>query len=150
VVACVQDLAERHAGTAVVLVSHVGPIKTLLCTAMGVPLTTGQRLFLDSATVSMIDWGARRYRGRPPPSCGCITRITISAGPRRRGCNAPRLCESCRPPRVERLGKCRDDAPPGRSCGTGRGHAPVVPAPPVALVGGSHLVEQGGLGQQGQ
>ena len=27
VVACVQDLAERHAGAAVVLVSHVGPIK---------------------------------------------------------------------------------------------------------------------------
>jgi hypothetical protein len=25
---------------------------------MGVPLTTGQRLFLDSATVSVIDWGA--------------------------------------------------------------------------------------------
>jgi broad specificity phosphatase PhoE len=57
VVACVQDLAERHAGAAVVLVSHVGPIKALLCTAMGVPLTTGQRLFLDSATVRVIDWG---------------------------------------------------------------------------------------------
>jgi broad specificity phosphatase PhoE len=57
VVACVHDLAERHAGAAVVLVSHVGPIKALLCTAMGVPLTTGQRLFLDSATVSVIDWG---------------------------------------------------------------------------------------------
>jgi broad specificity phosphatase PhoE len=58
VVACVRDLAERHAGAAVVLVSHVGPIKVLLCTAMEVPLTTGQRLFLDNATVSVIDWGA--------------------------------------------------------------------------------------------
>src|SRR5262245_3819637 len=58
VVACVRDLAERHAGAAVVLVSHVGPIKALLCTAMDVPLTTGQRLFLDSATVSVMDWGA--------------------------------------------------------------------------------------------
>jgi probable phosphoglycerate mutase len=58
VVACVQDLAVRHAGTAVVLVSHVSPIKALLCTAMDVPLTTGQRLFLDNATVSVIDWGA--------------------------------------------------------------------------------------------
>jgi broad specificity phosphatase PhoE len=58
VVACVHDLAERHAGAAVVLVSHVGPIKALLCTAMDVPLTTGQRLFLDSATVSVLDWGA--------------------------------------------------------------------------------------------
>jgi probable phosphoglycerate mutase len=58
VTACVRDLAEWHAGAAVVLVSHVGPIKALLCTAMEVPLTTGQRLFLDSATVSVIDWGA--------------------------------------------------------------------------------------------
>jgi broad specificity phosphatase PhoE len=58
VVACVRELAARHAGAAVVLVSHVSPIKALLCTAMDVPLTTGQRLFLDSATVSVIDWGA--------------------------------------------------------------------------------------------
>ena len=58
VVACVRDLAERHAGAAVVLVSHVGPIKALLCTAMDVPLTAAQRMFLDSATISVIDWGA--------------------------------------------------------------------------------------------
>ena len=44
---------------AVVLVSHVGPIKALLCTALDVPMTTGQRLFLDSATVSVIDSGGR-------------------------------------------------------------------------------------------
>ena len=41
VVACVRDLAERHAGAAVVLVSHVGPIKALLCTAMDVPIDDG-------------------------------------------------------------------------------------------------------------
>jgi len=58
VVACVRDLSERHTGAAVVLVSHVGPIKALLCTAMDVPLTTAQRMFLDSATISVIDWGA--------------------------------------------------------------------------------------------
>ena len=66
VVACVRDLAERHAGAAVVLVSHVGPIKALLCTAMDVPLTTGQRLFLDSATVSVIDWGAHTVLWEAP------------------------------------------------------------------------------------
>jgi len=58
VVACVRDLAERHAGAAVVLVSHVGPIKALLGTAIDVPLTMGHRLFLDNATVSVLDWGA--------------------------------------------------------------------------------------------
>jgi broad specificity phosphatase PhoE len=66
VVACVRDLAERHAGAAVVLVSHVGPIKALLCTAMDVPLTTGQRLFLDNATVSVIDWGAHTVLWEAP------------------------------------------------------------------------------------
>ncbi len=55
---CVQDLAERHAGASVVVVSHVGPIKALLCAAMAVPLTAARRMFLDSATVSVIDWGS--------------------------------------------------------------------------------------------
>ena len=58
VLACVHDLAERHTGASVVVVSHVGPIKALLCAAMDVPLTAGRRMFLDSATVSVIDWGA--------------------------------------------------------------------------------------------
>ena len=49
-----------------VLVSHVGPIKALLCTAMDVPLTTGQRLFLDSATMSVIDWGAHMVLWEAP------------------------------------------------------------------------------------
>ena len=66
VVACVRDLAERHAGAAVVLVSHVGPIKALLCTALDVPLTTGQRLFLDNATVSVMDWGAHAVPWEAP------------------------------------------------------------------------------------
>jgi broad specificity phosphatase PhoE len=58
VVACADHLAERHAGASVVVVSHVGPIKALLCAAMNVPLTAARRMFLDSATVSVIDWGA--------------------------------------------------------------------------------------------
>jgi broad specificity phosphatase PhoE len=56
--ACVRDLADRHAGASIVVVSHVGPIKALLCAAMDVSLTTARRMFLDSATVSVIDWGA--------------------------------------------------------------------------------------------
>ena len=58
VVASVQDMATQHAGVSVVVVSHVGPIKALLCAAMAVPLTAARRMFLDSATVSVIDWGA--------------------------------------------------------------------------------------------
>jgi probable phosphoglycerate mutase len=58
VVACVHDLAEQHASASIVVVSHVGPIKALLCAALAVPLTAARRMFLDSATVSVIDWGA--------------------------------------------------------------------------------------------
>lgn len=41
----------------VALVSHVGPIKTLLCSALGLPLTGCLRFFLDPGTVSVVDWG---------------------------------------------------------------------------------------------
>jgi broad specificity phosphatase PhoE len=57
VLACVHELAKRYAGESVVIVSHVGPIKALLCAAIDVPLITSRRMFLDSATVSVIDWG---------------------------------------------------------------------------------------------
>lgn len=57
VLACVRDLAVRHDGDTVELVSHVGPIKALLCAALGAPLTAAQRLFLDPATISVVDWG---------------------------------------------------------------------------------------------
>ena len=55
---CVRELAERHDEASVVLVSHVGPIKTLLCAALGTPLIAAQRMFLDPATISVIDWGS--------------------------------------------------------------------------------------------
>lgn len=52
---------ERSFDTGVViLVSHVGPIKALLCAAMGVPLDVARRLFLDTATISIIDWKPSR------------------------------------------------------------------------------------------
>lgn len=51
------DLAADHLGAWVTLVSHVGPIKVLLCAALAVPLTAARRLFLDPGTLSVIDWG---------------------------------------------------------------------------------------------
>jgi probable phosphoglycerate mutase len=52
----VEQLAREHAGQAIALVSHVGPIKVLLCTALGAPLSSAFRIFLDPATISVIDW----------------------------------------------------------------------------------------------
>lgn len=43
-----------------VLVTHVGPIKALLCSALAVPLETAKRIFLDPATITVIDWKPSR------------------------------------------------------------------------------------------
>lgn len=56
VVACVCELAERHMGVTVVLVAHVGPIKALLCTALGLPLSGSRRFWIDPASYSVVDW----------------------------------------------------------------------------------------------
>jgi broad specificity phosphatase PhoE len=53
---CVERLAQQHPDQAIVLVTHVGPIKVLLCTALGAPTSTAFRIFLDPATISVVDW----------------------------------------------------------------------------------------------
>lgn len=57
--ALVDDLRREHAGSWIALVSHVGPIKALLCAALGAPLATARHLFLDPGTLTVIDWGER-------------------------------------------------------------------------------------------
>lgn len=54
--AFVAQLALQHAGEALVLVSHVGPIKVLLAAALDAPLSASFRIFLDPATISVVDW----------------------------------------------------------------------------------------------
>ncbi|QBD81438.1 histidine phosphatase family protein [Ktedonosporobacter rubrisoli] len=49
-------LANKHTEQTVVLVSHVGPIKLCLCLALGLPLLSTSRIFLDPATISVVDW----------------------------------------------------------------------------------------------
>jgi ribonuclease H / adenosylcobalamin/alpha-ribazole phosphatase len=55
----VADLGREHAGDWIALVSHVGPIKALLCAALGVPLAAARRMFLDPGTLCVVDWGER-------------------------------------------------------------------------------------------
>jgi broad specificity phosphatase PhoE len=55
----VDDLARERSGEWIALVSHVGPIKALLCAALGAPLATARRMFLDPGTLSVVDWGER-------------------------------------------------------------------------------------------
>jgi len=59
VIAFADDVVRDHAGETLAVVSHMGPIKALLCAALDVPLTGARRLFLDPATVSVVDWSTR-------------------------------------------------------------------------------------------
>jgi broad specificity phosphatase PhoE len=59
ILSLVEDLVRVHPREWVVLVSHVGPIKALLCDALGAPLSTARRMFLDPGTLSVVDWGER-------------------------------------------------------------------------------------------
>jgi broad specificity phosphatase PhoE len=59
VVAFADAIQLEAPGATVAAVTHMGPIKTLLCAALGVELAVARRLFLDPATVSVLDWSAR-------------------------------------------------------------------------------------------
>ena len=55
----VNRLAQLHPGQTIALVSHVGPIKILLCAALDAPTSSIFRIFLDPATISVVDWRDR-------------------------------------------------------------------------------------------
>jgi broad specificity phosphatase PhoE len=55
VVEFVDELAAAGTGS-VILVTHVGPIKALLASALDIPLPKARRFFLDPGTVSVLDW----------------------------------------------------------------------------------------------
>ena len=54
-------LLRDHGGQTVLVVSHVTPIKIMLCRALGVPLSTLYRLYLGSACINEIQWHGRGF-----------------------------------------------------------------------------------------
>jgi ribonuclease H / adenosylcobalamin/alpha-ribazole phosphatase len=54
-------LLREHSGQTVLVVSHITPIKILLCRALGVPLGTLYRLYLGSACINEIQWHGREF-----------------------------------------------------------------------------------------
>ena len=55
-VACANTLAALHPGQTVALVSHVGPIKSLVCAVLGLPIAGAQRMWLDPASICVVEW----------------------------------------------------------------------------------------------
>jgi len=51
-------ILSEHEGRDVVVLTHVTPIKVLLCMALDVPLSTVHRFFLAPASVSIVEWYA--------------------------------------------------------------------------------------------
>lgn len=58
VAACADKLAAHHAGTSLALVSHVGPVKALVSQALGLGAEAARRMWLDPASISVVDWPA--------------------------------------------------------------------------------------------
>jgi ribonuclease H / adenosylcobalamin/alpha-ribazole phosphatase len=56
-----ERLLRDHGGQTVLVVSHVTPIKIMLCRALGVPLSTLYRLYLGSACINDIQWYGRGF-----------------------------------------------------------------------------------------
>lgn len=56
IVAGANTLAAAHPGETVALVSHVGPIKALVCAALALPPAGAQRMWLEPASICVIDW----------------------------------------------------------------------------------------------
>jgi probable phosphoglycerate mutase len=54
-------LLRDQGGKTVLIVSHITPIKVLLCRALSVPLGTLYRLYLGSASINEIQWHGRGF-----------------------------------------------------------------------------------------
>ena len=51
-----ERIVREHRGQTVLVVSHITPIKIMLCQALGAPLLTLYRLYLGSACLNEIQW----------------------------------------------------------------------------------------------
>jgi ribonuclease H / adenosylcobalamin/alpha-ribazole phosphatase len=56
-----ERIVEEHQGRTVLVVSHITPIKIMLCQALGVPLLTVYRLYLGSACINEIQWHGSQF-----------------------------------------------------------------------------------------
>jgi broad specificity phosphatase PhoE len=55
-----KQLTMDHPGQSIVLVSHVGPIKALVAATLKESSAIVQRMFLDQATISVVDWAGEQ------------------------------------------------------------------------------------------
>jgi ribonuclease H / adenosylcobalamin/alpha-ribazole phosphatase len=56
-----ERIVQEHRGQTVLVVSHITPIKIMLCRALGAPLLTMYRLYLGSACINEIQWHGHEF-----------------------------------------------------------------------------------------
>ena len=56
-----ESILQEHRGQTVLMVSHITPIKILLCRALGAPLPTMYRFYLGSACINEIQWHGNQF-----------------------------------------------------------------------------------------
>jgi broad specificity phosphatase PhoE len=56
-----ERILRNHRGETVLVVSHITPIKILLCRALGVPLLTMYRFYLGSACINEVQWHGNEF-----------------------------------------------------------------------------------------
>ena len=56
VLGAIRGIVERHRGEAVAIVAHAGPIRTILCDVLGIPLAYVFRIEQDYAALNLIDF----------------------------------------------------------------------------------------------
>jgi len=56
----VRGILDEHAGKHVVVVSHVGPIRALICDAIKLPVEGYRQLTIDHGSLTCIDYGSRQ------------------------------------------------------------------------------------------
>ena len=79
-IACASALAERHTGEVIALVSHVGPIKALVCATLGLPTHAARRMWLNPASVCIVDWRLTRDELAAPDEAAGVLRL-FNGGP---------------------------------------------------------------------
>ncbi|GAC1547490.1 MAG: hypothetical protein NVS4B8_00030 [Herpetosiphon sp.] len=52
-------LVHNYPSKTLAVISHVGPIKALVAATLGAPLAATRRMFLDLATITVVDWGEK-------------------------------------------------------------------------------------------
>lgn len=61
---CLQSFIQQHTGATLLVVSHVGPIRVCISSALRMPLSMARQLNIDFAAISRIDYGSRNINLR--------------------------------------------------------------------------------------